>query len=92
MNIPLGDHIDRWIQEQGDSGRYANASEVVKAGLRLLEAREREDWLLAAIDEADAEVARGETVAFTPELMAELKRGALAEIRANTPVDDAVTA
>ncbi len=91
MNIYLGEHFDAMIRTQVESGRYANASEVVREGLRLLEAREREEWLLEAIDEADAEVARGETVAFTPELMAELKREALAEIRASTPVNDAVT-
>lgn len=36
-NVSLGPHFDRFVQEQLAGGRYQNASEVVRAGLRLLE-------------------------------------------------------
>ncbi|HLJ72856.1 MAG TPA: type II toxin-antitoxin system ParD family antitoxin [Roseiarcus sp.] len=39
-SISLGDHFDDFIESQVAAGRYDNASEVVRAGLRLLEERE----------------------------------------------------
>lgn len=36
-SITLGDHFDSFITSQLEGGRYASASEVVRAGLRLLE-------------------------------------------------------
>ena len=44
-NINLTDQQDSFVATELQSGRYKNASEVVRAGLRLLEQREREDAL-----------------------------------------------
>ncbi len=37
----LGQHLDSFVEAQVRSGRYNNASEVVRAGLRVLEDQER---------------------------------------------------
>ena len=40
-SISLGKHFDVFISQQIDDGRYASVSEVVRAGLRLLEDNEK---------------------------------------------------
>ena len=42
-NINLTDHYDAYVSDALASGRYKNASELVRAGLRLLEQRDAED-------------------------------------------------
>jgi len=39
-SISLGNYFDSFIQSKISAGRYKNASEVVRAGLRLLEDEE----------------------------------------------------
>jgi len=56
-SIHLGEHFEHFVQQQIAHGRYQNASEVVRAALRLLEdyemsAQERAQRIKANIDEA----------------------------------------
>jgi len=58
-NINLTPELDRFVTTKVKSGRYEDASEVVRAGLRTLEREEREHAaklaaLRSAIDEGDA--------------------------------------
>ena len=49
-SVTLGDHFADFIERQVDKGRYGSASDVVRAGLRLLEERESKlDALRAAL-------------------------------------------
>ena len=64
-NVNLTNDLDRFVARKVKSGRYENASEVVRAGLRTLE-REEQQYeaklaaLRAAIDEGDdSGIARG---------------------------------
>jgi len=50
----LGDHFDVFVQAQIKTGRYANATDVIRSGLRLLEEHEREfDALRMALVEGE---------------------------------------
>lgn len=39
-SITLGNHFEDFVQSRISAGRYKNASEVIRAGLRLLEEEE----------------------------------------------------
>ena len=58
-NVNLTDELDSFVLSRVENGRYENASEVVRAALRMLEREEQEyevklAALRAAIDEGDA--------------------------------------
>jgi antitoxin ParD1/3/4 len=58
-NVNLTEELDRFVLSKVESGRYENASEVVRSALRALEREEQEyeaklEALRAAIDEGDA--------------------------------------
>ena len=42
-SIALSPHLEAFVREQVDMGRYNNVSEVVRDALRLLERRQEED-------------------------------------------------
>lgn len=50
-SVALGPHFEDYIQTSISSGRYNNASEVIRSGLRLLEEREKRIALRSAIEE-----------------------------------------
>lgn len=54
-SISVGDHFSEFIARQVESGRFSTASEVVRAGLRLLEEREAQlAALRSALDEGES--------------------------------------
>ena len=65
-SIVVGEHFEAFIDEQVSSGRYNNASEVVRAGLRLLERDELQlSELRRMIEDGDRQIANGEYVEFS---------------------------
>jgi len=76
MNISLTPRLEAMIREKVESGLYNNSSEVVREALRLMEQEDalKRERLRAAIAVGMDEIARGEGVEYSPELMAEVDR------------------
>ena len=67
-SISLGNHFDQFISGQLSTGRYKNVSEVVRAGLRLLEDEESKIVALKAAIHKGLESPRIENFDFKENL------------------------
>ncbi len=65
-SISIGDYFDNFIQNRISAGRFKNASEVVRAGLRLLE--EEENRIMALREAIQEGIESGIAPDFNPEL------------------------
>lgn len=64
-SITLGNHFDVFIQNSISAGRYKNTSEVIRAGLRLLE--EEENKIIALKQSIQEGIESGIATDFNPE-------------------------
>ncbi len=67
VNVSLSPELERFVKGRVATGRYQTASEVVREGLRLLEAQERQgeealNALKATLDRGAAQADRGEFI------------------------------
>jgi antitoxin ParD1/3/4 len=76
MNVSLTPQLEEMIRQRVESGRYNNASEVVRDALRLLEEHERLQHLRSLLKVGLEQAHRGELIDFTPELVADIHRRA----------------
>ena len=65
-SISIGDYFDSFIQNRISAGRFKNASEVVRAGLRLLE--EEENSIIALKGAIKEGIESGMADDFNPQL------------------------
>ena len=64
-SISLGSYFDQFIKNRIEEGRYKNVSEVVRAGLRLLE--EEENKAMALRHEITKGIESGRAEDFDPQ-------------------------
>ncbi|MBU3682258.1 MAG: type II toxin-antitoxin system ParD family antitoxin [Flavobacterium sp.] len=69
-SISLGNHFENFIEHTITDGRFNNASEVVRAGLRLLE--EEENKIIALRKAIDEGIKSGRAIDFEPKKHLEL--------------------
>ncbi len=63
-SISLGNHFESFIESSVSKGRFNNASEVVRAGLRLLE--EEESRILVLRNAIREGIESGRAIGFDP--------------------------
>ena len=66
-SIALSPHFETFIRGQVESGRYNNVSEVVRAGLRLLEDTERQQAIQLQALRNDIAAGKASGTAFAAE-------------------------
>ncbi len=64
-SVALGNHFNDFVKNRVNEGRYKNASEVIRAGLRLLEEEEQKFYALRSAIEAGIE--SGVALNFDPD-------------------------
>ncbi|RXH57685.1 type II toxin-antitoxin system ParD family antitoxin [Granulicella sibirica] len=80
-NLYLTDTLDSFVASGVEDGRYSNASEVVREGLRMMQQREAEDLakiarLRGAAQEGIESIERGEFVTLSgPDSIRQHSRG-----------------
>lgn len=67
-SISLGNYFDQFVSSQVAAGRYKNVSEVIRAGLRLLEDEESKAMALRAAIQKGLESPRVESFDFEENL------------------------
>jgi putative addiction module CopG family antidote len=70
MDVRLSPDQEAFVRQAIEAGRLRNAEDAVREALSLWEERERRRLeIVAAIEEADASIARGEGIEITAESM-----------------------
>ena len=80
MHINLSPEMEQYIKSKVGSGFYGNATEVIRDAVRRMQAAERHMAAFQmAIEKGDAQLVRGEGVAYNQALMASIAQTALQE-------------
>ncbi len=74
-SVSLGEHFTEFIDSAVESGRYATASDVIRAGLRLLEEGvNQHEWLREQLMLAEQDAREGRLIKVDDEFWENLDR------------------
>lgn len=92
MNVELTPDQRAFVQKAIEDGRFSREEEAIQEALALWEERERRRIeILAMLDEADAELARGEGIPITQESMKALADEIKQRLRRRIPAERSAT-
>jgi antitoxin ParD1/3/4 len=88
MHVNLSDEMEGFIRSKVASGFYGNATEVIRDAVRRMQAEEaRVAAWQAAVRVGDDQLARGESVDYTPATLNQIKGRAKKAIGTGKPMD-----
>ncbi|CAN5476728.1 hypothetical protein BH09CHL1_BH09CHL1_10260 [soil metagenome] len=74
MSVKFPKDLEERVLHLVEMGRFSDSGEAMRVAVDLLEERDRRlTWLQGAIAVADAEIARGEGIPFTADLLDEIE-------------------
>ncbi|OYY43634.1 MAG: hypothetical protein B7Y56_10395 [Gallionellales bacterium 35-53-114] len=87
MHVNLSPEMEGFIKSMVSSGFYGNATEVIRDAIRRMQAEESRvaAWRLA-IQEGDAQLERGEGVAFTADTLNDITQSAINDMHSSKPI------
>ncbi len=88
MHVNLSPEMEGFIKEKVSSGFYGNATEVIRDAIRRMQAEENRvaTWR-AAIAAGDAQLDRGEGIAYTLETMNDITQSAISAMHTGLPMN-----
>jgi antitoxin ParD1/3/4 len=88
MHINLSAEMESYIKAKVGTGFYGNVTEVMRDAIRRMQANDhRGSAFHAAVAKGDGQLARGEGIEFTPELLKTMTQTALQELHSDAPID-----
>ena len=72
MTITLSPQLEAFVKEKVETGPYEDAEAVVREALQLLYERDEATRLHNSLVESEAQMERGESATWSPELMGRL--------------------
>lgn len=88
MHVNLSPEMEGFIKQKVASGFYGNATEVIRDAIRRMQAEESRiaAWQ-AAIQKGDAQLDRGEGIAYNAETLKEITQSAIGAMRTGKATD-----
>jgi antitoxin ParD1/3/4 len=88
MHVNLSPEMEGFIKNKVANGFYGNATEVIRDAIRRMQAEEsRAAAWQAAIKLGDAQLDRGEGIAYTTQTLKDITDTATGTMHSGTPVD-----
>lgn len=91
MHVNLSPEMEGFIKSKVAGGFYGNATEVIRDAIRRMQAEEsRVAAWQAAIAQGDAQLDRGEGLAYTPQVLTDITDSAIGAMHSGKPMDNDV--
>ena len=88
MHVNLSPEMEGFIKSKVSSGFYGNATEVIRDAIRRMQAEEsRAAAWQAAIAQGDAQLNRGEGIAYSPDALTDITNSAIGAMHGGKPMD-----